>query len=206
MKRFSLYVLLFAGATQCYALAVDEIISKTVANYESMETLYIEFSNVLCDEASGTCNVTDGVIYFQKPNLFRLEMENPEQIYIGDSSTLWIYIPAEKRAIKQSMTELPFQVNPDLFLRNYEERFTATLMEETEEIYMIRLIPKDSTDVYDRINVDITKDQHTIVSIAVFDDIGSENKYSFHKVEVDAKISKKLLEFKPPSGVRVDEY
>lgn len=206
MKRLKVTVLLSACATLCYALGVDEIISKTVANYENMKTLHIEFSNVLCDEASGTCHMTDGVIYFQKPNLFRLEMENPEQVYIGDSSTLWIYIPAENRAIKQSMTELPFQVNPDLFLRDYDERFTAELIEETEETYMIRLIPKDSTDVYDRINVDIAKDQYTIVSIAVFDDIGSENKYSFHKVEIDAKIPKKLLEFKPPSGVRVDEY
>lgn len=206
MRLFAVSILLFICATQCYALDVDGIISKTIANYENMKTLYIEFSNVLCDEASGTCNMTDGIIYFKKPSSFRLEMENPEQIYIGDSSTLWIYIPAEKRAIKQSMTELPFQVNPDLFLRDYEERFTATLMEETEETYMIRLIPKDSTDVYDRINLDIAKDQYTIVGIAVFDDIGSENKYSFHKVEIDAKISKKLLEFKPPSGVRVDEY
>ena len=206
MKRSIVSALLFACVTQCYALDVDEIISKTVTNYENMRTLYIEFSNVLCDEASGTCIMTDGVIYFQKPNLFRLEMESPEQVYIGDSSTLWIYIPAENRAIKQSMTELPFQVNPDLFLRDYDERFTATLIEETEETYMIRLIPKDSTDVYDRINVDIAKDQYTIVGIAVFDDVGSENKYDFHEVEIDARISKKLLEFKPPSGVRVDEY
>lgn len=199
-------MLLFVCAHQCYALEVDEIIGKTIAHYESMRTLYLEFSNVLCDEASGTCAMTDGVIYFQKPNLFRLEMENPEQVYVGDSTTLWIYIPAEQRAIKQSVSELPFQVNPDLFLRDYEERFTAELMEETDDIYAIRLLPKDSADVYDRITVDIAKNQYTIVGIAVFDDIGSENKYSFHKVEINPKIQKKLFEFKPPSGVRVDEY
>jgi chaperone LolA len=206
MKQLAIFILLSVCVTQCHALTVEEIISATVAHYETMETLYIEFSNVLCDETSGTCHMTDGIIYFQKPSSFRLEMENPEQIYIGDSVTLWIYIPAENRAIKQSMTELPFQVNPDLFLRDYEERFTPTLLEETDETYMICLLPKDSADVYERINVAIAKDQYTIVGIAVFDGIGSENKYSFHKVEVNPKIAKKLLEFNPPEGVQVDEY
>ncbi len=206
MRTVTIFALLIACTHQCYALGANEIIDKTVATYENMTTLYIEFSNVLCDEASGTCTMTDGVIYFRKPDLFRLEMKNPEQIYIGDSSTLWIYIPAEKRAIKQSMTELPFQANPDLFLRDYEERFTAELVEQTEETYVIRLRPRDSSDVYERIDVDIAKDQFTILGIAVFDDIGSENKYSFHKVDINAKISKQLLTFEPPPGVRVDEY
>jgi chaperone LolA len=206
VKQPIVSILLFVGVIYCHAVQVDEIISKTVANYEDMKTLYIEFSNVLCDEASGTCTMTDGTIYFKKPHLFRLEMENPEQVYIGDSTTLWIYIPEENRAIKQSALELPFQVNPDLFLRDYEERFTAALQEETKDTYMIQLLPKDSADVYSRINVDIAKDTYTIVGIAVFDGIGSENKYSFHTVKINPDISKKKFEFTPPPGVCIDEY
>lgn len=206
MRRYALITLLGALVVHCYAMSVEEIIEKTIANYENMTTLHVEFSNVLCDEASGTCSNTSGVIYFQKPNLFRLEMETPEQIYIGDSSTLWIYIPAEERAIKQNMTQLPFQVNPDMFLHDYDERFSAILNKETDDTYQISLTPKDSTDLYESIAVEIDKEEYKIVAIAVTDDIGSENKYSFRNVELNEKLSKKLFEFKPPAGVRVDEY
>ncbi len=206
MKRLTLMILLGAFVLHVYAIGVEEIIAKTIENYENMTTLYVEFTNVLCDEATGTCSNASGVIYFKKPDLFRMEMNTPEQIYIGNSSVLWIYIPAEERAIKQNMAELPFQVNPDMFLHDYDERFTATLDKETEDTYRISLTPRDSTDLYECIAVEIDKKEYKIVGIAVTDEIGSENKYSFQNVQLNGKLSKKLFEFKPPAGVRVDEY
>jgi chaperone LolA len=206
MKYLLPIVLFCVGTVPCYAASAEEIIGKTVTNYDNMTTLYLEFSNVLCDEALGTCNITDGVIYFRKPSLFRLETEHPQRTYVGDSEFLWIYLPDEERVIKQNMTELPFQVNPDYFLRDYDERFVATLVEENEQTCQIDLTPKDSMDLYEKITVKIDKEHFTITGIAVFDEVGSENKYDFHKIEINQKISQKQFEFKPPSGVRIDEY
>jgi len=160
----------------------------------------------LCDELTGTCRDFEGKIYFVKPFSFRLEVKSPQQIYVGDSVSLWIYLPEEKIARKQDFVQVPFQINPDIFLKDYHERFKAELMEEAEKSYLISLTPTDETDIYEKIIVRINKEKYAIEEITIRDEVGSENKIYFKKIELNKKLSKKLFEFHPPEGTQVDEY
>ena len=206
MKKIILIFSIFVIVLQGFAIDMDEIINETIEKYENLNSFYAEFNQIMCDEVSGTCSSFKGKIYFMKPNFFRMEMENPKQIYVGDSVSLWIYLPEKNRAIRQSLSQMPFQISPDIFLKDYEERFNAELTDEEKNSVQITLIPKDQTDIYEKIIIKILKGKFEIVAITIIDEIGSESKFNFEKIEINKKISKKLFKFNPPKGTQIDEY
>jgi len=199
---FSMFVIVL----QAFAIDMDEIINKTIEKYENLNSFYAEFNQILCDEVSGTCSNFEGKIYFLRPNFFRMEMESPKQIYVGDSVSLWVYLPEKNRAIRQSLGQMPFQINPDIFLKDYEKRFNAELTDEDKNSVQITLTPKDKTDIYEKIIIKILKGKFEIAAITIIDEIGSESKFNFDKIEINKKISKKLFDFNPPKGTQIDEY
>jgi|GEM_PF-481502 len=206
MKRRILFLLCCVITSMAFAFEVDEIIDKTIEKYENLKSLHAEFEQLLCDEVSGTCQDVEGEIYFLKPSYFRMEMKNPRQIYVGDSTSLWIYIPGEKRAIKQHLEQVPFAINPDFFLKNYDERFTAELTSEEKDRFLVSLIPKEETEIYERITISIHKTKFEIMAVTVLEKTGSKNTFIFSQIEVNKRISKKLFEFNPPDGIQIDEY
>ena len=192
--------------SQLLALEANEILGKTIEQYRNMNTFYTEFEQEYCDEDAGICQRFEGKTYYMKPNFFRMEIENPNQIYVGDSISLWIYMPDEKRAVRQALTQMPFQISPDAMFENYEEDFVSSLTGEDDIHYEIVLEPKDETDIYRRLKVKISKETFEIAGISVTDESGVESKFEFTKVEINKKIDRKIFEFKPPKGVQVDEY
>jgi len=206
MKNKIIIFSMFVIVLQAFAIDMDEIINKTIEKYENLNSFYAEFNQILCDEVSGTCSNFEGKIYFLRPNFFRMEMESPKQIYVGDSVSLWVYLPEKNRAIRQSLGQIPFQINPDIFLKDYEKRFNAELTDEDKNSVQITLTPKDKTDIYEKIIIKILKGKFEIAAITIIDEIGSESKFNFDKIEINKKISKKLFDFNPPKGTQIDEY
>ena len=192
--------------SQLFAVDANEILEKTVEKYRNMSTFYTEFEQEYCDEDAGVCRRYEGKTYYMKPNFFRMEIEQPKQIYVGDSVSLWIYMPDDKRAIRQALQQVPFQISPDALFENYEEDFIPSVTDEGEDYYQITLQPKDENDIYQRLTVEIKKGTHEIIGISVVDESGIESKFEFTKVEINQKIDRKLFEFKVPPGVQVDEY
>jgi len=196
--------LLILSLSPLWPIELNEVVDKTLENYRNLRSFYIEFTQEFCEKTSGTCQSFSGRIYFLKPNYFRMEIENPKQIYVGDSVSLWIYLKEKNKVIRQHLgNEIPFAVNPDIFLKDYQERFNAEL--KTNQFYEIILTPKEETEIYERISVIINKDNFKITGITVIDEAGAENKFFFKNIQLNKKISKKIFEFNPPKGVEVIE-
>jgi len=201
---------LLLGAIACllmplYAADLQEVIAKTNATYANLNSFYTKFRQVMCDEALGTCNIYDGEIYFLRPNFFKMTIEKPGQVLVGDSSSLWIYLPAEKRAIRQTLKEIPFAINPNLFLAGYEERFNANLTSDSAGTFGITLTPKEATEIFTRVVVTIDASTHTITAIAIVDQAGAENKFYFEDTKLNPAINRKLFKFNPPKGTEIIE-
>lgn len=206
MKRSILLVLCATAVSALFAADVDDVIQKTLEKYENLRSLYTEFNQFLCDELSGTCQNFEGEIYYLKPHYFRMEIKDPKRIYVGDSIYLWIYIPEEKKAIRQHLEQVPFAINPDFFLKDYAERFTAELIEDEKDVYLVSLTPRQETEIYEKITISISKPKYEIAGVTVRDKTGSESTFNFDNIEVNKKMSKKLFEFNPPDGTTIDEY
>lgn len=201
---FNLLVAFLLLSRTCVAQQLDSIINKTIANYQNLNSFYIEFTQQFCEKTSGTCQNFEGCVYFLKPNYFRMELKNPQQLYVGDSVSLWLYLPDKKRAIRQHFgPQVPFAVNPDIFLKNYQDRFNAEL--KTDKNYEIILTPIEKTEIYQRIVVTIDKQKYQITGINIIDETESENNFIFKNIQLNKKLSKKLFEFKPPKGTEIIE-
>lgn len=206
MKVKMLVFLSFFLIQSLIAVELHDVLDKTTEKYNKIDDFYAEFTQVMCDELSGTCQMYEGKIYFKRPNFFRMEIGDPPQIYVGDSSSIWIYMPEKKRAIRQSLGQIPLQISPDVFLKDYDKRFNVEFLGEEKKIIQIALIPKQGTDIYSKIIVDIHKSKYEIKAITIRDQAGQENKFSFDKIEIDKKLSKDLFDFKPPEGTQIDEF
>ncbi len=194
----------FFWVAPIWAIELAEVVDKTIQNYQNLKSFYVEFTQVFCEKTSETCQSFEGKIYFLKPNFFRMEIKNPNQIYVGDSVSLWVYFPDKKRAIRQHLgSQIPFAVNPDLFLKDYNERFNAEL--RINKDYEILLTPKEETEIYEKIVVVVNKEKFRIIGITVIDDTGSENKFIFKNIQLNKKISKKIFKFNPPKGTEIIE-
>lgn len=204
MTRIILLSMLICS--QVLALEANEVLDRTIERYKSMSSFYTEFEQVYCDEEAGICQRFEGRTYYMKPNFFRMEIDDPEQIYVGDSISLWIYMPNEKRAIKQGLEQMPFQINPDAIFANYEEEYDAEIISKTDDYYEIKLEPKEETDIYRQLTVRIKDKTFEIIGITVLNEAGTESKFLFTKVEINKKISKKIFKFNPPKGVQIDEF
>ncbi|MBE0432959.1 outer membrane lipoprotein carrier protein LolA [candidate division WOR-3 bacterium] len=204
MRRLILFVLL--ATSRMFGIEASEIIDRMVERYRNMNSFYAEFEQVYCDEEAGICQRFEGRTYYMRPNFFRMEIDEPKQIYVGDSVSLWIYMPEEKRAIRQKLQQMPFQVNPDALFENYQNDYNPVLSGESENYYEIVMEAKEETGMYQRLTVQIRKGTYEMTAISVMDDTGSESKFEFTKVEINKKIPKKLFEFTPAKGVQVEEY
>jgi outer membrane lipoprotein-sorting protein len=133
-----------------------------------------------------------------------MEIENPKQIYVGDSVSLWIYLPNKKRAIRQHLgSQIPFALNPDIFLKDYNKRFNAEL--KINKYYEIIFTPKEETEIYKKIIIMVHPERYEINGITIIDETDSENKFIFKNIQLNKKISKKIFEFKPPKGTEIIE-
>jgi outer membrane lipoprotein carrier protein len=187
------------------AADLNEVITRTNATYAGLNSYYTQFTQALCDETAGTCQSFEGEIYFLAPNFFKMTINDPPQVLVGDSASLWIYMPKEKRAIRQSLKQMPFAVNPSGFLKNYDERFNAALTHADETYYEITLTPKEPTEIVSKIVIRISATAFEITDIAITDQAGTENKFVLEKTEINKKISKKIFQFKPPKGTEIIE-
>ena len=204
--RKLLLIFLVIVISPLLALEANEVLNKTIKRYKDMNSFYAEFEQTYCDEEAGICQRYEGRTYFMKPNFFRMEIDDPEQIYVGDSASLWIYMPSEKRVIRQSLQQIPFQISPDALFENYEADYDAEILSSDDDHYEISLEPKDETDIYRKMTVKIQNNTFEIIGISILDEAGTESKFDFSDVEINKKISRDKFRFSPPEGVQVDEF
>ena len=204
MKKFILGLFVI-GVAYFSAASLDEVVDRTNLTYANLNSFYTKFTQTMCDEAAGLCRIFEGEIYFLKPNFFRMTINNPQQVLVGDSTSLWIYMPKEKKAIRQDMTQMPFAINPEVFLKGYNERFNAALSGEDKDFCEITLSPKEETGIYSKIMIRVSLPGYKITDISIVDQTGAENKFAFEKTEINRKINKKIFQFNPPKGTEIIE-
>ena len=203
MKKIIFFGTMIALFTLAAAATLDEVIAKTNATYAGLNSFYTKFRQTMCDEAAGLCRIFDGEIYFLKPNFFRMTISDPQQVLVGDSASLWIYMPKEKRAIRQALAQMPFAINPEIFLKDYDERFNAALTRDEANSCEVTLSPKENTEIYSKILIAISVPDYKITDISIVDQGGGENKFEFDKTEINKKIDKKIFKFNPPKGTEI---
>ncbi len=202
MKK-TLTLILTTGAFLLAAEA-DQIIAKTSESYKNIKSFSAQFDRKTCNTMEEVCQLSQGKIVYQEPNLFRVEISSPEkEIYVSDGSYLWVYVPSRQEVLKQSIKDSKMVLSPRFFLDEFKEQFTCELDKDEAKVWEVKLSPRDETYFLEDVILTIDKKTYKVLGFATFDHNKTHIGFSFAKLILNPKVSPKAFTFKVPRGVKV---
>jgi hypothetical protein len=130
-------LLLVSGTSSAAGDVLKDALARLQTRYETTRTLSADFHQTIESPTLATPLESKGTVAFEKPNRMRWEYEAPDpQLIVGDGTTLWIYQPDDKQAIKAPLGEVFQATTPVSFLAglgHVDRDFTATLEREEPE-------------------------------------------------------------------------
>jgi outer membrane lipoprotein carrier protein len=191
--------------TVCFAVATSNPIWKNLrSTYLSLKTLSGTFRENMCSDTQGSCQEFDGTFAISLPARYRLEVtEGTKQLFVSDSSTLWIYLADEKRTMKQPAGGFA----PVLaFLRPVlDSNATAEVSKDSTGIYVVKVSMGDEMSAMNDLLLELNEAGTRINGFSFNDGMGNKIHFSFYDQQWNPKLSPALFRFTPPKGVTVEE-
>jgi len=191
----------------CFCLAAaanDSIWQNLRARYLGLKTLSGTFTENLCSEQDGTCTEFDGTFAISLPARYRLEVtEGTKQLFVSDSTTLWIYLEGEKRAMKQpagGFAPVLAFLGPVL-----DSTATAEVSKDSTGIYVVKVSIGDEMSAMNDLLLELNETGTRINGFSFNNGMGNKVHFSFYDQQWNPKLSPALFRFTPPKGVTVEQ-
>ena len=197
-------LLLLAVSVGLAGAASDSLWQNLRARYLGLKTLSGTFTENLCSEQQGTCTQFDGTFAISVPARYRLEVtEGMKQLFVSDSTNLWIYLADEKRAMKQpagGFAPVLAFLGPVL-----DSTATAEVSKDSTGIYVAKVSMGDEMSALNDLTLELNEDGTRINGFSFSDVMGNTIHFSFYDQKWNPKLSPALFKFTPPKGVAVEE-
>ncbi len=170
--------------------------------YSRLRTLSGEFEEILIPGFDTTQQRFYGNFYVRLPGSFRIEVKFPyKQTIVGDDSTLWIYFPEEKRALRQAgNTPVPFLA----FFRLLQDPSVDVQVSKDSAGFTRLYVSDTSGSVFSDFTLTLDKTRTRVAQFSFADGWGNRYAFKLFRQQWDAKIPSHLFRFSPPRGTRVD--
>ncbi len=202
-KVFVLVWVLFAVYPSNFIFSLDKakVFDQLQKKYFSSSALKITFSQVNSNYK--------GILIFQQPNKFHLELKKGndiESIIISNGSNMWNYSIRHKRVIISKVVsedELSLQT----FFTYLPSKFKPiSLSKEINSLLGSSMVLKVQQVGNESQSVKIFLNKKIDIKAVEFDDGSNVFLYSISKIKSLDKFSKDFFEFKPPKGVEIFDY
>ncbi len=173
------------------------------ARYLSLRTLSGTFEQTTCSDLDGTCQRFTGSFRFRLPGRFRLEVESPQrQVIVSDSTTLWIYLPDEKRAIRQpAYGPSPVLAFLDPVLDpNTEARVTR----DSTGPRLVQVLTPDSLSALSDLVLELDAAGTRITAFSFSDGWGNKTRFALSNQQWNPRLADRLFTFTPPKGTTIE--
>lgn len=207
MKNYFIAVFtLFSLTTQGFAIGItaNEIISKVQSKYDDVDDVVAKYSQSIRYKVSKVEQEITGVIYFKKTNKFRIETD--QQTLVTDGVTSWAYNPQSKQVVISNYKHDSKSLSPDKLLFSYpKDYFTSLVGEEKigkEEMYVLKLTPKNENTVTSSIKVWVNHDW-LIKQVEVTDIHKTITRYTMKDLKINKGIPDTQFQFSVPTGIDV---
>jgi outer membrane lipoprotein carrier protein len=168
-----------------------------------LKTLRADFIQTVFHLQSGQEKVSSGVVYLARPNRFRWEYKNPDQLIVADGDTVWLYDPELKqvshRGQKAALRGTPAQLLVDVEL--FDRLFEISSHGRSSSVDWVGLKPRQADAEFVRIRVAFS--DGAIFAMDMEDQFGQRTLIEFARVERNPKLDPQLFTYKPPSGIDV---
>ena len=180
--------------------ALDSFLGKL----KQLQNMQADFVQVMRDGKKRELQRLSGKIMIEKPGKLYWQTNPPyEQLVVSDGTSVWIYdMDLEQVSIRDM--EQRIQETPALLLSGdtgeISKNFTLEL-NQSEAISRYSLIPKDSSQLFDKLDFQYFDDQ--LESMSIYDAAGQVTDIIFENSIVNEQIDPKTFQFEIPEGVDV---
>ena len=180
--------------------ALDSFLGKL----KQLQNMQADFVQVMRDGKKRELQRLSGKIMIEKPGKLYWQTNPPyEQLVVSDGTSVWIYdMDLEQVSIRDM--EQRIQETPALLLSGdtseISKNFTLEL-NQSEAISRYSLIPKDSSQLFDKLDFQYFDDQ--LESMSIYDAAGQVTDIIFENSIVNEQIDPKTFQFGIPEGVDV---
>ncbi len=232
---------LWPGISVADELSLESVVSalqspfqSTTAADQRIQDLHADFSQISHIASIDRSQRGAGEVYFRfiagsaQPELlsqFRWEYSAPsEQEIVSDGTTLWVYQPDNRQAIRSDISQLAKGGNPVMFLgslgylnRDFTIHWGKTPVDEQGN-YLLELTPKQPSQLIGLMEVLVSREAvdnwrnratgkviFPVKMTRVTDTGGNQTTIEFSAVRVNQRLKAKLFNFELPEGVDLME-
>jgi outer membrane lipoprotein carrier protein len=198
-------IIVLLGFCVCLAVATDHPIWVSLrSTYLGLKTLSGTFTENICSEDQGTCTEFEGKFAISLPGRYRLEVtEGQKQLFVSDSTNLWIYLADQKRAMRQpagGFAPVLAFLGPVL-----DSTATGEVSKDSTGMYVVKISMGDEMSALNDLVLELNEAGTRINGFSFSDGMGQKLHFSFYNQEWNPKLSPTLFKFTPPKGVPVEE-
>lgn len=173
------------------------------ARYLSLKTLSGKFDETISDESGGPAQRFTGSFRISLPGRYRLEVDSPQkQLIVCDSTTLWIYLPAEGRALRQpAVGPSPVLAFLDPVLDPNTE---AEILAGPSGRRLVRILTPDSLSALGDLTLELDATAERIAAFSFADGWGNRTRFVLKNQQWNPRLAARLFTFTPPRGTTVE--
>lgn len=209
MRRLATLLGLTLGAAGLSAATLDGVLARLERAEAEIKTLIFDYTQTVSLSAASAETQVSGTVSFQRPDRFRVESRGASsQTVISDGTHLWIYSPARKQVIKDTVSGALGAQGAPMGLGGFQwkvsemkKEFSIALENGASEVPVLVLTPKNAAATT-TLRLWIDMDRGVAVKTAMVTD-AVKTDVSLAGVRVNPRLSKGLFQFKPPAGVDV---
>ncbi len=200
-KLIVVTVLLSAVCGPAYAGKAVERLQRFTDDLRSFEA---EFVQTRYDENDEPVRKSRGVVFLQRPGLFRWSYQDPyKQIIVGDGENLWIY-DADLEQVTVKKMQRALATAPITLLTGtapLSEQFEIIDRGQREGLLWVELRPKVKDTDFRRIFLGLGEE--TLQVMELRDRFDQVTQIKFSEAAMNPEIEASRFEFTPPDGVDV---
>lgn len=217
VKSVQIFILLAAVAVTALPAAVradsmpplDYILKELEKRYTGSQ-FSADFLQESTIKAMEITDFASGRVYVRYPGMMRWEYEKPErQAIITDGHKLWIYRPLDNQVMTGNAPVFFRDGKGASFLsdiRLVRQKFTITSHQpEGENLYELRLVPREKTLNISQIRLYIVPRAFTIARIVTLDDYGDDTRIDIVNTQFNVELDPGLFKFDIPKGADVQK-
>jgi len=190
---------------------VEEVMARLQEKYDTLESFYATFTQILINKALNQTREEGGVLYMKRAGMMRWEYLYPEEkLFISDGKTIYWYLPEEKMVQTLELKEIEGEQTPVLFLAgrgNLKRDFIAEPsppdFTPPEGSYRLVLTPRGEGEGYQKLILEVDTSSYLVRRMVLLDPLGNITEYRFSNIKENLKLPERFFQFKIPKGVEV---
>ncbi len=195
-------------AAQAQSMPSLETVLREVEKRYTAAQFAADFLQESTIRAMEITDFASGRVYVRYPGMMRWEYEKPEsQAIITDGQKLWVYRPQDNQVLTGTAPVFFRDGKGASFLsdiRLVRQKFTITLHPpEGENLYELRMVPRESTLNISQVRLLITPRTYTIARIVTLNDYGDDTRIDIINTQFNVELNPSLFTFEIPPGADV---